>query len=123
MRGVKIGKNVYIGNDVHLDLFHPDLITIEDYASIGMRTMIFAHASHWSPYIKKIYPRRTAPVTIGSGCWITPGCIILPGVTVGENSVVLTGAVVTKNVEPYTVVGGNPAKLIKRLDGVQHQEA
>lgn len=115
MRGVKIGKDVYIGNDVHLDLFHPDLITIEDNASIGMRTMIFAHASHWSPYIKSFYPRTTAPVTIGKGCWIAPGCIIIPGVTVGENSVVASGSVVVKDVEPYTVVAGNPAKIIKKL--------
>jgi acetyltransferase-like isoleucine patch superfamily enzyme len=116
MRGVKVGKNVYIGNHVHLDLFHPDLITIEDYASIGMRTMIFAHASHWSPYLKSFYPRTTAPVTIGKGCWIAPGCIILPGVTVGENSVVGSGSVVIKNVEPCTVVAGNPARFIKKLE-------
>ncbi len=120
MRGVKIGRGVYIGNDVHLDLFHPDLITIEDNASIGMRTMIFAHASHWSPYIKSFYPRMTAPVTIGRGCWIAPGCIILPGVTIGENSIVGSGSVVTKSVEPYTIVAGNPAKFIKKLDEKQN---
>lgn len=117
MRGVKVGKNVYIGNDVHLDLLHPKLITIEDYASIGMRTMIFAHASHWSPFLKNVYPRMTAPVVIGKGCWIAPGCIILPGVTIGENSVVGAGSVVIKDVEPYSVVAGNPAKFIKRIDG------
>ncbi len=116
LRGVKIGKNVFIGNDVHLDLFHPDLITIEDSASIGMRTMIFAHASHWSPYLIKKYPRMTAPVIIGKGSWIAPGCVILPGVTIGENSVVGTSSVVIKNVEPYTVVAGNPAKFIKKID-------
>ena len=115
-RGVKIGKDVYIGNDVHLDLFHPELITIEDSASIGMRTMIFAHASHWSPFLKKIYPRMTAPVVIGKGCWIAPGCVILPGVTIGENSVVGSSSVVTKDVEPYTVVAGNPAKFIKKIE-------
>jgi acetyltransferase-like isoleucine patch superfamily enzyme len=118
LRGVNIGNNVYIGNDVHLDLLHPNLITIEDYASIGMRTMIFAHAAHWSPFLQKIYPKKTAPVVIKTGAWITPGCVILPGVTVGENSVVATSSVVVKDVEPYTVVAGNPAKLIKTIQKV-----
>ena len=48
-------------------------------------------------------------------CWIGAGATILPGVTVGENAIVGAGAVVTKDVEPNTVVGGIPAKLIKRL--------
>src|SRR4051812_31956214 len=56
-RGTKIGKDVYIGDNVHLDILHPELITIEDNASIGMRTMIFAHRSHWSPYLENVYPR------------------------------------------------------------------
>lgn len=114
-RGVNIGVDVFIGDNVHLDLFHPDLLTIQDNASIGMRTMIFAHATSWSPYLTQVYPRKTAPVVIGKGCWIAPGCIILPGVTVGENSVVGSGSIVVKSVEPYTVVAGNPAKLIKEI--------
>jgi acetyltransferase-like isoleucine patch superfamily enzyme len=122
MRGVKIGKNVYIGNDVHFDLFHPELITVEDYATIGMRTMIFAHASSWSPYIKSFYPRMTAPVKIGKGSWIAAGCMILPGVTIGENSVVAIGSVVIRDVQPYSVVMGNPAKFIKKLEGGQTAE-
>ena len=48
--------------------------------------------------------------------WIGAGATILPGVTVGENAVVAAGAVVTKNVEPNTIVGGNPAKLIRAID-------
>jgi acetyltransferase-like isoleucine patch superfamily enzyme len=122
MRGVKIGKNVYIGNDVHLDLFHPELITVEDYVTIGMRTMIFAHSSNWSPYIKSFYPRMTAPVKIGKGSWIAAGCMILPGVTIGENSVVAIGSVVIRDVQPYSVVMGNPAKFIKKLERNQASE-
>ena len=55
------------------------------------------------------------PVHLKRNCWIGAGATILPGVTVGENAVVAAGAVVTKNVEPNTVVGGNPAKIIRRL--------
>lgn len=121
-RGVKIGNDVFIGDNVHLDLFHPNLITIEDNVSIGMRTMIFTHASNWSPFLKKVYPRHTAPVVLCKGCWIAPSCIILPGITIGENSVIGSGSIVLKDVEPYTVVAGNPAKLIKRLDRLDPSE-
>jgi len=83
-----------------------------------MGTLIFVHSNPTcSIEIKKnYYSRVIEPTRIKRGAWITPGCIILAGVTIGENSVVGAGSVVVKDVEPYTVVGGNPAKLIKRLD-------
>jgi acetyltransferase-like isoleucine patch superfamily enzyme len=59
---------------------------------------------------------------IRSGAWIAPGCIILAGVTIGENSIVGAGSVVIRNVEPYTIVGGNPAKLIKKLDRLKSKK-
>ncbi len=55
-------------------------------------------------------------VHICRNAWIGAGATILPGVTVGENAVVAAGAVVTKDVAPNTVVGGNPAKLIKTIE-------
>ena len=55
-----------------------------------------------------------SPVVIKDNVWIATGAIILPGVTIGEGAVVGAGAVVTKDVEPWTVVGGNPAKFIKK---------
>jgi len=119
IRGVKIGKHVFIGPGVNLDDIYPELITIEDYVSVGMNTMIFAHSNPTcSLEIKtKYYPREVKPVTIKKGAWIAPGCMILAGVTIGENSVVGAGSVVMKNVEPYTIVGGCPAKLLKNLMG------
>lgn len=118
MRGVRIGSHVYIGPDVNIDDLYPHLVTIEDYVSIGMRTLIFAHSNPTcSMEIKKnYYHREIAPTTIKRGAWITPGCIILAGVTIGENSIIGAGSVVVRDVEPYTIVGGSPAKLIKRLD-------
>ncbi len=118
MRGVKIGKHVYLGPGVNLDDLYPELITIQDYVSIGMETMIFTHSNpRCSPYLKiKYCPRELKPVTIKSGAWIAPGSIILAGVTIGENSVVGAGSVVMKDVEPYTVVIGRPARVIKKLE-------
>lgn len=58
-------------------------------------------------------PGVSKAVTIGDGCWICANSTILPGVTVGDMSLVAAGAVITKNVEPYSVVGGVPAKLLR----------
>lgn len=118
MRGVNIGKHVFLGPGVNIDDVYPNLVTIEDYVSIGMGTMIFAHSNPTcSIEIKtKYYPREFKPVTIKKGAWVAPGCMILAGVTIGENSIVGAGSIVMKDIEPYTVVGGCPAKLLKRLE-------
>lgn len=117
-RGVKIGNNVFIGPNVHIDDLYPHLVNIEDYVSIGMNTMIFAHSNPTcSIYLKaNHYPRKIAPVNIQEGSWIPPGCIILGGVTIGKNSVIGAGSVVLKTVEPLTMVAGNPAKFIKEIE-------
>lgn len=57
----------------------------------------------------------TNPVTIGNDIWIGANAVILPGVTIGDHSVVAAGAVVTKDVPPHTLVAGVPAKIIKEL--------
>jgi len=57
----------------------------------------------------------TKPIRIGNDVWVGGGAIILPGVTVGDGSTVGAGSVVTRDVEPYTVVAGNPARMIRRL--------
>ena len=118
LRGVRIGEHVYIGPGVHIDYLYPHLITIEDYVSIGMRTMIFAHSNPTcSLYLKKrFFPRTSAPVTIKEGSWIPPGCIILQGVTIGENSVVGAGSLVNRDVPPFTIYAGHPAKKLKDLE-------
>ncbi|WP_417558346.1 CatB-related O-acetyltransferase [Mesoflavibacter zeaxanthinifaciens] len=61
----------------------------------------------------KTYPTKGDTV-IGNDVWIGHDATIMPGVTIGDGAIIATKAVVTKNVEPYTVVGGNPAKLIKK---------
>lgn len=121
MRGVKIGSHVFIASPVHLDDVYPELITIEDYVSIGMNTMIFAHSNPTkSIWLKKyVYPRKTAAVTIKKGAWIAPGNTILCGVTIGENSVVGACSLVIRDVKPFTVVAGVPAKPVKELKELQ----
>ena len=115
MRGVKIGKNVYIGYDVIFDRIHPELVTIEDYVEIGDRSIISVH-SRGTLLLRGAYQREVKPVRIGRGAWIAPACIILPGVTIGEQAVVGTGSVVTRSIPPRSVAVGVPAKVIKNLD-------
>jgi len=117
-RGVKIGKNVYLGFGVYIDHLHPELVTIEDEVTVGHRSMIYTHSNAgWSTEIKeKYYPSYIAPTTFKRGAWVTSGCTILAGVTVGEVSVIAAGSVIRKDVLPYTVVAGNPARLARRLE-------
>ena len=69
-----------------------------------------------APYFKDRPPRpklKTAPVKIGDNVWIGMNAVILKGVTIGDNSVVAAGSVVTKSVAPNTIVAGNPAVVVK----------
>jgi acetyltransferase-like isoleucine patch superfamily enzyme len=71
-----------------------------------------------APYFKDRPPRpklKTAPVKIADNVWIGMNAVILKGVTIGENSVVAAGSVVTKSVPPNTVVAGNPAITVRQL--------
>lgn len=116
MMGVNIGENVYIGHNVMIDTLYPELVIIKDYAEIGDSAFIYAHSRGTKP-LKIIYPRIVKPVTIGFGVWIgAPNVVILPGIEIGDYSVVAAGAVVTKDVPSYKVVAGIPAKIIKEID-------
>jgi acetyltransferase-like isoleucine patch superfamily enzyme len=64
---------------------------------------------------------RTAPIIIEDECWIGANAVITAGVTIGKHAVVAGGAVVTKNVPPYSIVAGNPAKIIKQYNTVSKQ--
>lgn len=117
-RGVKIGKNCHISPYVLIDLLHPELIKIEDNVTIGSNSMIFAHVNpSANDFLKKHgYPRTIKPVTIKKGAVISVGCIIIAGVTIGENSIVGAGSVVTQDVPDYCVVIGNPARIVKKIE-------
>jgi acetyltransferase-like isoleucine patch superfamily enzyme len=105
--GITIGRRSVINQQCCLD--GRGGLTIGDYVSIspGVWILTDSHDMH-DPNFGEIL----APVTIGDHAWIGSRAMILPGVTVGEGAVVAAGAVVTGNVEPYTVVGGVPARPI-----------
>lgn len=119
MRGIRIGKEVYIGYDVIFDRIHPECISIDDYAEIGDRCIISAHQRGTKPLMDK-YPRTVKPVKIGKGVWMAPGCIVIQGVTIGENAVIGTGSVVLWDISANAVALGNPAKVIKQRERDQN---
>ena len=117
MRGAKIGKNVFLGAEVMIDPVFPNLVTIEDNVTIAGRNILQAHSDRsFEPNKGTLTESKFLPIKIERWAWITIGVIILPGVTIGHNAVVAAGAVVTKDVPPFTMVAGVPAKIIKRLD-------
>ncbi|MFA8434223.1 MAG: hypothetical protein ACEPOZ_06875 [Marinifilaceae bacterium] len=118
--GCHIGKNVSIGWDVYFDVGNAKLITIEDDVWIASRALLLCHRRDMSIYYKgeryKEVPHLRKPVLIKKGACVSMGAIIMPGVTVGEGAIVGAGSLVTKDVPPWTIVAGSPAKVIKVLD-------
>lgn len=113
-KGVKIGAHVYLGIDVHIDTWYPELVTIDDHARIGIGVIILAHSRPGDAWMKHLGGHR-APVTIRRHATLYAGVIIGPGVTVGEYAIVREGAVVLQDVPPCTVVAGAPAHVIETL--------
>ena len=101
----------YVAIDDEVNLYSAAKITIGTKVAISREAFICT-ASHDISYPNR--PLITAPITICDGVWIGARATILPGVTIGEGAVVAAGAVVTRDVEPWTVVGGNPARVIKK---------
>ncbi|WP_281225537.1 sugar O-acetyltransferase [Flavobacterium aquiphilum] len=106
-----IGKNVFINSDcTFLDLGG---ITIEDDVLIGPKVSLLTEGHPIESEKRKAL--FVKPILIKRNVWIGAGAIILPGVTIGENSIVAAGAVVSKDVPDNVVVGGIPAKIIKEI--------
>ena len=104
---IKIGKNVFIGNNFRAASYGG--IEIEDNAMIAFGCSI-ASVNHEYEDLTKV---RGKGVKIKEGAWIGANATIVPGVTIGAGAVVGAGSVVTKSVPDFAVVVGNPAKIIK----------
>ena len=91
-------------------------ITLGDGVSIGHHS-IFVTTDHAVVIAEfRAGNIKVAPITVEDGAWIAASVTLLPGVTVGTGAVVAAGAVVTKDVPPHTLVGGIPARPIRRLE-------
>lgn len=122
------GTNVRLGSNVYLN----QNCTIIDtcLVSIGSRTLVAPNVSFYSgahPLDPQLRNGTRGPETgkeihVGEDCWIGGGAIILPGVKIGRGSTVGAGSVVTKDVPPFHVVAGNPAKIIRKIDTTLSKE-
>ena len=108
------GKNIHLGKGVFINsgcqFQDQGGITIGDGTLVGPKTVI-ATLNHGFKASER-HALDPKPVVIGKKVWIGANCTILPGVTIGDNAIIAAGAVVTKDVEENTIVGGVPAKKI-----------
>ena len=117
-RGVKIGKNCHFSPYVLLDLVYPHLVNIGNNVTFGSNVMVFAHNNPAANLFLKNgeFPRKVEKVDIKSGAVLFPGSIITAGVTIGENSIISVGSVVTHDIPDHCVVVGNPGRVIKKIN-------
>ena len=104
-----MGEYACLSEDVDCYTVAEIVIGAQTTVSQGVKLCTAGHDTS-----SRIMELTYAPIHIGANAWVAAWSTILPGVTIGEGAVVAAGAVVTKDVEPWTVVGGNPAKFIKK---------
>lgn len=111
--------DVIIGNHTRIGLHNTIIgpVTIGCHVNLAQGITVTALNHNFEDSDKRIDEQgvSTTPVTIEDDIWIGANAVILPGVTIGNHSVVAAGAVVTKNVPPHSLVAGVPAKIIKQI--------
>ncbi|PBQ31522.1 acetyltransferase [Sphingobacteriaceae bacterium] len=120
-RNVVIGKNVIIPGGTLLSSYpgnKESMIYIEDNVLLGPNVAIYSSTHKFDNIHMPVKDQGyiMATTRLKEGCWIGINSVILPGVTVGKNSVVGANSFVNKDVPDYTVVAGSPAKIIRKLD-------
>lgn len=114
------GYNTYVGENFYANfdctILDVSEVRIGDNCMLGPSVQIYTATHPLHPTERNSGIEYAKPITIGNNVWIGGSAVICPGVTIGNNVVVAAGAVVTKNVPDSVVVGGNPAKVIKKID-------
>ena len=111
---IKLGQNCFINTNVRFE--STGGIQLGAFCQVGPR-VCFETVSHpLPPVLNQHRSVIAAPIVIGDYVWVAANATILPGVTIGEGAVIAAGAVVTKDVAAYTVVGGVPAKLLRQVE-------
>lgn len=111
-KNITVGKNVFINTGCRFQ--DQGGIRIGDHVLIGHNVVLATLNHDFAPYNRATM--HPAPIHIEDRVWIGANATVVPGVTIGENSIVAAGAVVTKDVPPNTIVGGVPAKVLKWID-------
>lgn len=126
------GKNIYMGNNVSVNMnctfVDCNKITIGNHVLIASNVQIYTSthpvelserlAPDWKVETGQYFCRTYAlPIKIGDKCWLGGGVIVLPGVTIGDGSVIGAGSVVTKDIPANSLAVGNPCHVIRRING------
>lgn len=117
---IRIGGGCYIGPDITItpfgrDNIPDDILILKDRVAVSPNVQFICSMHPETSKLSKIYG-GIETITVENDVWIGAGATVLAGVTIGECSIVGAGAVVTKDVPPYTVVGGVPAEKIKNIE-------
>lgn len=117
--GCHVGKNVFIGDYVRVDLNHADLIYIDDYSHITAGCRLLCHQRDLKNYRVGDNAAdcgyRLGEIHIGKGVMVGMETMIMPGVTIGDGAIVGAKSLVTKDIPPYTVATGQPARVVKQV--------
>lgn len=111
---LQIGEYVRLNTDCFLDITAP--IMIGNYVGLGHEVLLMTSSHKIGESGCRAGELISEPISIKEGAWLGSRCTIMPGVTVGAGSIVGSGAVVTKDVPPNTLVGGIPAKVIRKIE-------
>lgn len=110
---VHFGKNVYA--NFNLTLVDDTHIYVGDYTMFAPNVLLATAAHPILPTLRQKGYQYNLPIRIGKNCWLGAGVIVLPGVTIGDNTVVGAGSVVTKDLSPNVVAVGNPARILREI--------
>lgn len=113
-KNVHLGKNVYFNfNATMVDDTH---IYIGDCTMLGPNVVIATAGHPILPELREKALQFNMPVHIGRNCWLGAGVIVLPGVTIGDNTVIGAGSVVTKDIPANVIAVGNPCKVLREIN-------
>ncbi len=110
---VHFGKNVYC--NFNLTLVDDTHIYVGDYTMFGPNVTVATAGHPILPELREQVYQYNLPIHIGRNCWIGAGAILLPGVSVGDNTVIGAGSVVTKDIPPNVVAVGNPCRVLRPI--------
>lgn len=110
---VHFGKNVYA--NFNLTLVDDTHIYVGDYTMIGPNVTIASAGHPLAPELRKLGLQYNMPVRIGKNCWLGAGVILVPGVSVGDNTVIGAGSIVTKDLPANVIAVGNPCRVLRSI--------